>query len=93
MAGRAGPGGAAGLPAQLVSPRVCSPPSAAALRPIATDAALHRVREILDGCGTSNRNDLAIVAIKTLIEEGVNTGPAIIGAAQRRRVDVQELRL
>ena len=51
-------------------------------RPIAIDVALHRIRQLLDACGTSNRHDLAIVAIEALIEEGVNTGPAIIGAAR-----------
>lgn len=51
-------------------------------RPIAIDVVMHRVRQLLDGCGTSNRNDLAVVAVEALIETGVNTGPAIVGAAR-----------
>lgn len=51
-------------------------------RPIAIDVVLHRVRQLLDGCGTSNRNDLAVVAVEALIEAGVNTGPSIVGAAR-----------
>jgi hypothetical protein len=41
---------------------------------------LNRIRQLLDACGTSNRHDLVIVAIKALIEESVDTGPQIIGA-------------
>ncbi len=52
------------------------------LRPIAIDVVLDRLRQLLDACGTSNRHDLVIVAIEALIEEGVNTGPQIIGAAR-----------
>lgn len=48
---------------------------------IAIDEILHSIRQMLDGCGTSNRNDLAIIAIEALIDVGVNTGPRIIGAA------------
>lgn len=51
-------------------------------RPIGIDVVLHRIRRLLDGCGTSNLNDLAIVAIEALIEEGVDTGPQIVGAAR-----------
>lgn len=57
------------------------PSSAAALPPIAIDGVLHRVREMLDGCGTSNRNDLLVIAIEALIEAGVDAGPRIVGAA------------
>ncbi len=42
---------------------------------------LHRVRQMLDGCGTGNRNDLLVIAISALIEAGVNTRGAIVGAA------------
>lgn len=36
---------------------------------------------MLDDCGTSNRNDLLVIAIKALIDGGVDTGPRIVGAA------------
>ncbi|WP_375381531.1 hypothetical protein [uncultured Sphingomonas sp.] len=57
---------------------ICAPAPAA---PVDIDLVLHRVRQMLDGCGSANRNDLLVIAITALIEEGVNTGPRIIEAA------------
>lgn len=39
-----------------------------------------RLRRLLETCGT-NKHDRAIVFITAAIEEGVNTGPAIIALA------------
>jgi len=36
---------------------------------------------MLDDCGTSNRNDLLVIAIEALIDSGVNPGPQIVDAA------------
>ena len=49
---------------------------------VAFDVALNRIRAMLDGCGTTDRNALLTIAIEALIGAGVNSRSRIIGAAQ-----------
>ena len=43
----------------------------------------HSIYQMLGNCGASNGHDRLIIAIKALIEAGLNTRPQIIAAAMR----------
>lgn len=72
-----------------ISPEYGTPPTAAA--PLAHDAPeaevnaiFGRLRALIEACGPgTNKNDRLTVLINACIDEGINTGARIVGAAKK----------
>jgi hypothetical protein len=57
------------------------------------DALYHDLDDLIAACEGANRHDQAIAAISFCIDEGINTGPQIIGMLKRRKFNSRHIGL
>lgn len=53
------------------------------------DAIFRRLRQLMKDCAKANSHDRLTIAIAACIDEGINTGIRIVGAARRLGFDAQ----
>lgn len=53
------------------------------------DAIFRRLRQLMKDCAKANSHDRVTIAIAACIDEGINTGIRIVGAARRLGFDAQ----